>query len=1146
MRVGAKKAARAVVAILLHTLLNSFQIAIAADPGLDLFEEKIRPVLVRHCYECHSAAATPPRGGLRLDSRDAVLAGGESGPALAAGKPAQSLLLEALRHESLEMPPKQKLPDHVIADFERWIELGASDPRDRAPTSEQVKQLTWQVSRDERMQWWSYQPVRDPTLPEVRSTEWPVQPLDRFILARLEASDAKPASNAARRVLIRRLSFVLTGLPPTPEDVEAFVESESPRVYEDLVDRLLTSPHMGERWARHWMDVAGYTDTYAYEVNFENRGAWRFRDYLIRAFNDDVPFDQLIREQIAGDLLEQPRWDRRHDFNESLIGPSFLQMGEFRFGDNLFMDGLTYEFLDHQIDNLTKAFQATTVACARCHDHKIDPVSTRDYYALAGVLMSSRWTTRTIDGDRVNAELESRLAQLKAAIRAELMRRWRTEISSLPAYLVAAEQGDARLGEASSTGSRTTSAELDARRLAAWRAALDKVVRPEAQQTPITLDHPLYAWAQLAAATKDSSASISALWNQIGNDYRTEARARASFNREHFTTWADFRHGHFDGWAPDGLGLRNGPVGAGQLVVTPAGKSAVRGLLPAGVFTHTASEVNNGALRSGLLPKDKKFVSLELMGDEYAAVRHVIDNSMLGAGRAQYLDRDQLGWLTLATHADEGPRYRIYLELITKWSSPVFPYKSTVFGSLTKPEDLDLPKYDFFRDPRSYFGVTRAVMHDVNEPPRQALEHLLPLFSFKAPGGLADAAERYRRLFQTALDAWTNEDATDAQIQLLNWLIAHDLLSNEIGDSPTLHELVAQHREVDARLSLPRIIDARADHGRGANEHIHVRGDVMDLGDEVDRGYLEFLTGSSGGFQVAGSGRLELAGEIANPNNPLTARVMVNRIWHYVFGAGLVSTVDDFGALGERPSHPELLDYLAARFVEEDWSVKSMIRRLVLSRTFRQSSQPTRFAQEADPANRLLSHYAGRRLDAEAIRDAILAVSGRWDRQLYGPPIEPHRLLSDMKLKLLILSGPVDGEGRRSVYTKIEVMAMPKFLSAFDQPLPRMTRGRRDVTNIPRQALTMLNDPFVHEMADHWAGQLIAADDGDISERLDRMLLEAVGRPASQRQLVQFESFVNQLAELRGVAAVDVLCHREIWTDVAHVIFNLSEFVHVQ
>ena len=361
---------------------------------LEFFEKRIRPVLVESCNSCHSEIQA--MGGLRLDHRGGWQEGGQSGPALVPGDPDQSPLVRAIRHDGSRTPMPlggAQLPAETIDDFEQWILLGAPDPRDAPPAAKTayVADDSWEAVFEERSRWWSLQPVIQPPLPQVENERWSDLPMDRFILAQLEKNGLEPAPRAHRSTLVRRLSLVLTGLPPTAEQVEAFVSDPDNGAYQRLVDRLLESPHFGERWARHWMDVVRYSDTYGYEWDIPAKGAWRFRDYLIRAFNDDLPFDRLIREQIAGDVLESPRINSDQQINESLIGPMFYMMGEKRHGDSVIFNGIHQEMVDDKIDAFSKAFQAMTVACARCHDHKLDAVAQKDYYALAGVLMSSRW-----------------------------------------------------------------------------------------------------------------------------------------------------------------------------------------------------------------------------------------------------------------------------------------------------------------------------------------------------------------------------------------------------------------------------------------------------------------------------------------------------------------------------------------------------------------------------------------------------------------------------------------------------------------------------------------------------------------------------------------------------------------------------------
>ena len=367
------------------------------DEGTEFFEKKIRPLLVQHCYECHSAEAKKLGGNLLLDHRDGVLKGGDTSAAVVPGKPEKSLLITAIGYQDdgLKMPPKGKLPAAAIADLEAWVKMGAPDPRLERPRAKEA--TSWEEILKTRGTWWSLQPVKKPTVPTPQNAAWSEHPVDRFLLARLEEKKLVPSEPAQPRTFVRRLSLVLTGLPPSPEQVGAFVrECEAAKTpaqrqaaVEKLADSLLASPHFGERWARHWMDVVRFSETHGNEWNYEVHHAWRYRDYLIRAFNCDVPYNQFIREHIAGDLLP-PRWNEQEHFNEAVIGTGFYRFGEVNHDDCISLRSIGFDLADNQIDTLTKAFQGTTVACARCHDHKLDAVSMQDYYGLLGMLRLSR------------------------------------------------------------------------------------------------------------------------------------------------------------------------------------------------------------------------------------------------------------------------------------------------------------------------------------------------------------------------------------------------------------------------------------------------------------------------------------------------------------------------------------------------------------------------------------------------------------------------------------------------------------------------------------------------------------------------------------------------------------------------------------
>jgi hypothetical protein len=1079
---------RRYLSLLAAIVVSSLCHVASADEGLEFFEKRIRPALVQHCYKCHSTQSPEAKGKLLLDTREAIRKGGESGPAVVPGKPEESWLLAAIAHDGTfyDMPPSGKLPAPVIADFRRWIEIGAPDPRDKPAGAA----LAWEQVLAGRKNWWSLQPVKNPPVPEVRNAAWSTDPIDRFLLAKLEAAGLEPTPPADPRALVRRLSFVLTGLPPKPEEVEGFVRSlahsQREKAYESLVDRLLASPHLGERWARHWMDVVRFGETHGYEWNFEIRDAWRYRDYLIRAFNQDVPFDQLIREHIAGDLLSSPRWNLEKSFNESLLGTCFYRFGEVSHDCYAFRE-TSLDVMDNQLDTLTKAFQATTVACARCHDHKLDAVSMKDYYALLGILASSRTATRTIDDPRVNENVERELAAIKTALKGGLAEVLRASLSDLNAIL-----------------------------------GLSSFFKGKFENVPG--DHPLSVWNTMRGASDFESS-----WRAEVERHRTEQRRRAEFNAANFILYADFRR-PVAGWGVDGLGLQAISARSGDFAVASTPGNILAGIYPAGLYTHLTSDRLSGALRSPYMTGGKQKISFRVIGDGSSAVRPVTDNCVIGENY-QLLKDGRWKWITLSA-VHKQPETRLYYELVTVQDNPRLPER---YHRLKEVPEATLA------EPHSHFGITQVVLHDCPEPPHDELRHLDRLFADPPLKNLQELGERYLQILERAIEAWASDQATDDDTV---WL---ELVKDGIDPtsaSPALLELLNRYRETERRLQSPRVVPAMADIGDGFDLALPQTGASQNKPEVVLRRFLEVLSDPAVPFKRrSGSGRRELAEAIASPKNPLTARVIVNRIWQHVFGTGLVRTPDDFGQMGDLPSHPELLDYLATRFVNDGWSIKRLIRTLVLTRAFQLSSRPSAEAQKVDPTNRLWQHYPARRLEAEAIRDSLLAISGRLDPTLFGPSIQPHRPREDAMRRLF--SGPLDGNGRRSIYTKVTLMEGPAFLMAFNFPDAKSTVGRRDLTNVPGQALALLNDPFVIQQAEVWAKRLVSETNATVSARLDRMFLTAFGRPPDASERERFSALVDQLAELHGVAKTSILASEVIWKDVAHALFNLREFVYI-
>jgi len=1277
--------------LLTVTLLTTCQVAFGDEgAGVEFFEKRIRPLLIRHCYECHSAASSELKGGLRLDSRDFTRKGGESGPAIVPGNTQKSLLLDAIRHESFEMPPDKKLPENVIADFVKWIKIGAPDPRDRPPAADEVAELSWKSVLKERRQWWSLQPVVTTKPPGAGEHH----AIDAFISAKQRVAGINPGKPASAQVLARRLALVLTGLP-APIEVEQFVKDlarDPDASYQSLVDRLLDSQHFGEHWARQWMDVVRFAETHGYEWNHEIRDAWRYRDYLIRAFNNDVPYDQLVREHIAGDLLERPRVNERLGINESIIGTAFWRFGELGHDNCVEFPEIRFDALDNQIDTFAKAFQGLTISCARCHDHKLDAISSKDYYALVGVLESCSQVVHTIDSPQRIADVVKQTQQLKTKLRQQLGKNWLAAINRSQDAIVSAISADkhddknssplnkyvanenldradpgyvlGRLARRDAGVDKDSLADTDDLRRAHWlwypegNAAVDapietryfrrRIVVPEDRRVTKALcffagddsvnfyvngdligignSHPSLVGVDLARKLKvgtndlavantngnpeikpnpggwiglvrvefdrgdplllysDSNWSCSrtakegwqtgsfasddwadamelgkagikpwgfpwpkhshvrrevdlaSLWLKLEQEYKTEQSRRTKSNAENFEVWADFRSSGTSGWSASGLGLSNGPSRPGEFMLMHEGDQVVAAILAAGFYTNVTSDRLNGSLRSPWLPTKKKYISVQLVGDGRSMVRPVVDSCGLNefaGGGLQYLAGGVTTWKRLPTSA--GGAHRSFIELTTKSDNPRWPDRPGRAGS-NDPKEL--------QSPRSSFGVMRAVLHDSPAAPLPDLIPILGLFNEPQPADETGIANAFQTIARKAIIAWKSDQASDADVHWINWLLKIGLLPNSVGSDQQLSELVKQYRTVASSIPEPRVIAGLADHGNGRDFLVLQGGDASKLGVVAPRRYLEVMAGASQQFESTGSGRRQLAELIASSNNPLTARVLVNRVWHHLFGRGIVTTTDDFGRMGAKPTHRKLLDFLAAEFVKDDWSIKRLIRRIVLSRTFQQSSRPVSHSVKLDPGNQLLHHYPARRLSAEAVRDTILAVSGRLDAKLYGPSIHPYRKKEIDYRKLF--SGPLDGAGRRSIYTKVTRMEGPQFLELFDFPNPMSTRGRRDRTNVPAQALALLNDPFVIDQAQFWAEQLVAVDHESIDERIQNMFRRALGRSPTENEQRRFVALIRQLADDDFADDAAILKDKNIWQDAAHAVFNLKEVIYIR
>ena len=822
-------------------------LAAPAAEQLTFFESKIRPVLVAHCYECHAADSKIVQGGLLVDSRDGLRQGGDTGGAIVPGKPEESLLIKALRHDGIKMPPKGKLSDAVLADFKTWIEMGAPDPRNATGPK-----VTRQVDIEEGRRHWAFQPVADPEAPAVNDVTWPLDPLDRFVLARLEQAGVSPVADADRYTWLRRVSLDLTGLPPTPDEIDAFVRDNSPQACETVVDRLLSSRAYGERWARHWLDLTGYADMIGTSNNVFAEHAWRYRDYLIEAFHKDKPFDRFVREQIAGDLLPA---DSPQERAENITATGFLMVGDVEIvePDKAKMEA---DHVDTQVSKIGTVFLGMTLNCVRCHDHKFDPIGLEDYYGIAGILRSSPSTHKIPFG--VWSLLNS------------------TELPETPDQLAARLKVEAEHVEKVS-GMKTERDKLEAER----KTVSDELARVEKDEMA----------AKVAAA--DAAAE-------------TQARKAA--------------------------------------------------------LTKRRDELNG-----------------------------------------------QIGRL--------GP----------------------------------------------------------------AIQHA-EFFSSKVPRAFA----------------------------------------MRDGEQPT---------------DMP----------------IYIRGNPYALGAVVARGTVRVASWDRFPEIPAGqSGRLQLADWLADKRNPLTPRVAVNRIWQKLFGEGLVRSVDYFGTRGETPSHSDLLDHLATRLIRNGWSQKQLIRSLVLSRTYRLCSTNSAAAMHVDPENRLLWRMNRQRIDAEALRDGLLAVSGELTPSQGGPALvlENAENCGDLVQKGVNPPNyshrkPRAGEEFiRTVYLPVmrtNTATNDRVRSFFDFVNPAQISGQRSQTVVPTQSLFVMNNDLFRKRAQALADLLIAtAPQPEV--RLNQLWLRVFNRPITSVERDDALAFLTQLdATLK--AQDPAARESQRWQELCHSLLASNEFL---
>jgi hypothetical protein len=802
---------------------------------------------------------------------------------------------------------------------------------------------------------WAYQPLKEPAIPEVTDADWPANDIDRFILARLESSGLQPGPDAEKITLVRRLYFDLIGLPPTPEEIARFVVDKSPDAYENLVDRLMESPRFGERWGRHWLDVARYAESMSLRGRLLKH-AWRYRDYVIDAFNDDLPYDQFLRQQLAGDLLEATSVDAQR---RNLIATTYLMMGDALL-ENQDKSQLDMDYVDEQLDAIGQGLLAQTIACARCHDHKFDPIPTRDYYAMAGILKNVQWLKHGNVSNFMEKPLPlSEETKQELEVHDASVARLKSEIKTLKAKL-----------------------EL---------------------LSPKTYPKIVAASSLPGIVVDDDDVLVVGKWTH-------------SVHSKHY------------------IGKR---------------------------YIHDANK-GKGDKTLSFVPK--------LPGDGEYEVRFAYSH---GGGRASNV--------------------------------PV-----TVFSAA---------------------GEKTIIVDMRKTPPLE--ERFISLGTFRF-----EATEQSRVLIS---NEGTNGVLTADAVQFLP--VDNDTTVTTRSASQVAKELaVAEQKELKTKMAklttdlsalqkrkpAPEMVQSFNEKSKPTDMKINIRGNIDNLGAIAPRGVLQVANyGPAPKMPTNASGRLELADWIVDPANPLTARVMTNRVWHWLFGEGLVRTVDNFGTTGESPSHPELLDHLAVQFVQQGWSVKKLIRAIALSKTYRLSS--ARGEQREDPENRLLAHVNHRRLDAEALRDTMLSVSGALDLEMGGATFASN-LKTDVDFRFK--------EPRRSVYVPVFRSSLPELFEVFDFANTSLVTGRRTLSTVAPQALFMMNHPFVRAQAKLTAERLLDDSQPKEAQRIDHAYLRILGRHATVAEISLSQEFLKSVATEKNQV--------EAWTQMVHSMFSTIDFRYIR
>ena len=1121
--------------------------AVRSEEANDFFEKEVRPLLANTCFECHGEAKH--KGGLRMNSRAAILKGGQDGTGAVPGKPAESMLIKAISYkdEELKMPPKTKLKDKDIETLTKWVSLGMPWPGDAPIDPKAVapdKPVAYQITEEQR-KFWSFQPIKAEAAPVVKQAAWPHSDIDKFILAAMESKGVDPAPQADKRTLIRRATFDLTGLPPAPPEIDAFLTDNSPQAFATVVERLLASPHYGERWGRHWLDLVRYADSR------DSRGqgsegditdAWRYRDWVVNALNRDLPYDQFIVNQIAGDLL--PAKEPGGINADGLIATGLLTIGEWGNGD-ADKDKMMTDIVDDQVDVVSRAIMGLTVACARCHDHKFDPIPTADYYSLAGIFFSTHiipFPGKKTDGSpmlhtplvpesevaKFN-EHKKRLEQLEKDIPARADKEYNEKIKSLlpqtSKYLMAAWEYSRDTIKLSPNLPQDT-----LKKQAPATAPVDQNALIAFAATRGLDEYALHQWIDTLALSAGSPAPYTLMTTPVrdvaGNIGVHTWRGKEdcpnliinTTDKEVAITTLKL--------PPKTVSIHPGPNNG----VAVAWKSPITGNIRiSGKVTDADNVCGDGIAwviehQSASLKHDLAsgaFVNGGAQGFEQGAGAAQLNSVPVQPGdmiflvvlpKSDYSCDSTLVDFTLAT-TDNASQWNFARDIVAD------PHQgnphSDHMGNANVWHFIDMA--DGKKDKTSAIALENAL-----QGWKQAVSQTAPR---------QDAIEQAAQDFQKAVNAAKVKDALYTDLTGPNSPFAiHSRDDAKYLKPETASELAKLRAELDTLKKNPLqpipVALAAQEGGvpqsihAGINDaHIHIRGSYTRPGEKVPRRFPRIIAGDNQTPIAKGSGRLELARWLASPKHPLTARVMVNRIWQYHFGEGIVRTPSNYGKLGERPSHPELLDYLASQFIHSGWSIKAMHRAIMLSAAYQQSSEPSKETLKADPDNKLFSRMNRRRLEAEALRDSLLAVSGRLDTRM-GSPADKDPMTT-----------------RRMLYLMSVRSDRSSFGPLFDAADSAAQVERRTISTVAPQALFMLDHAFVLDQTSALVKRVLAQTSDDPGRIADAYLLLYGRPPVPEESQIGLEFLKRTRA--KGIS------EELAWTEYCQVLFCANELVFV-